>query len=845
MPPPNEDDPRNARELRYAFIFQMLPDMAGISRLSDGALLDVNAATCETLRLPREAIIGRTTLELECWADPDERQRLCEALRRDRQVVRLPVMAQRRGAAGREAVPGFLSARIAPVEGEDCVVFVFHDTTAENRSATELLTLNDLLQHAGQLARLGAWELVPGQGLVYWSDLCCEIHGLEPKAPLPASYIDTYVAPAWRAPLRKKLRDCMRQRAEWTIEMQVIHASGHLVWMRTRGAPVVENGRVARIRGVIQDIDESRRAEKQLRQSEERFSRIFQLIDQPLGLSHCRDGRYLMVNPAWEAMMGISSQQAVGRTAVEMGILHRDTRATLIAACEANGGALTNYELTLTAAHGRQLTALQSMRRVEMDGEPCWLFTAHDISERKRDEERLQRMALTDALTGLPNRMELAQRLQAAMHDARATGTQLGVAYLDLDGFKPVNDRLGHEAGDRLLVAVAARLTGALRPRDCVARLGGDEFVILLPSLTVREDCEHLLRQVMASISAPYLQGDERATLTTSIGYTLYPEDDADADTLLRHADQAMYQAKEDGRNRFHGFDAQLDRSERERREQGQRIRAGLANGEFTLYLQPKVDLRTGAVVGAEALARWNHPERGVLAPGAFLPALKGTELETSFGQWVFEEALRSIEALQRQGLHLPLSINVAAQHIQQPGFARWVIDCLMRHPGVATEQVELEITESAALYDVAHVAHELAQLRGLGVSVALDDFGTGYSSLTYLRRLPMDKIKIDQSFVHGMMRDAGDRAIVQSVIGLAHSFNYHVIAEGVETLEQGWMLQQMGCPLAQGYCIARPMPLADFAPWVAQWRLPAAWLPTDWQARHSSDPGSGGYAGA
>ena len=717
--PSNEDDTRAAPALRHEFIFQMLPDPAGISRLSDGLLIEANTAFCEMLGLPCEAVLGRTSTELEYWADPHQRQRLFERLQRDGYITRVPIMAQRRDGPALTPIPGVVSARTVHLHGEDCVVFIFHNVAAERRAAA------------------------------------------------------------------------------------------------------------------------------QLHQSEERFTRIFQLVDQPMGLSRVHDGQYLEVNPAWEAMIGIARENALGRTAVEMGILTSEARKRLMAACHRNGGALTNYELELRASDGRRITALQSMRMVNFEDESCWLFTAHDISERKRDEERMQRMAHTDALTGLPNRMELAQRLQAAMHDARATGTQLGVAYLDLDGFKPVNDRLGHEAGDRLLVTVGTRLTSALGPGDCVARLGGDEFVILLPGVAGREGCEHLLRQTMDSISAPYHLGGERATLTTSIGYTLYPEDDADADTLLRHADQAMYQAKESGRNRFHGFDAQLDRSERERREQGQRIRAGLDNGEFTLYLQPKVDLRTGAVVGAEALARWNHPERGVLGPGAFLPALKGTELETDFDQWVFEEALRSIEALQRQGLHLPLSINVAAQHIQQPGFARWVIDCLVRHPGVATEQVELEITESAALYDVAHVAHELAQLRGLGISVALDDFGTGYSSLTYLRRLPMDKIKIDQSFVHGMMRDAGDRAIVQSVIGLAHSFNYHVIAEGVETLEQGWMLQQMGCPLAQGYCIARPMPLADFAPWAAQWRLPAAWLPTDWQAHHSSDHGGGGYAGA
>ncbi len=939
-----------ASEAKYTAIYQMLPDPAGITRTSDGRYLEVNAAFSTLLGHSRDAWVGRTSTEMGVWATPHERNRLLDALQRDGQVTRLPLVAQRDG----RAIPGLMSARSVRLNGEDCLVFVFHDMTEEQRTRDELVALNGLLQQAGRLARLGAWEDAPGRGLVYWSDVCYDIHGLPSGAPLPRDYIDTHVAPPWREAMRAKFRECIRHRTEWDMELQVIRADGRQVWVRARGEPVVEDGHLRRIRGVMQDIDESKRAEERLRQSEERFSRIFQLVDLPMGLSRCSDGQYKVVNPAWEALLGIPSEEAIGRTAVEMGIFSPEERARLIAAV-GPGGLLSGYEVKLNARGGIQRTVLQSMRVVEFDGEPCWLFSAQDISDRKRNEERvrereellsltvsaaalglwdwdlrtgmvtgdgrwhamrggpepehapyparswtagmaaedierihaemarhaadtatpfdatwripqpqggvrwvrnlgkivsfdasgqplrmlgvaldvtrqreqeeqLQRLAHFDALTGLPNRVQLAQRLQEGMQQARATGTQLGVAYLDLDGFKPVNDRFGHGAGDRLLVIVAARLTRALRPVDCVARLGGDEFVILLPGVAERGDCERVLRQLMARISAPYTLETERVAITTSIGYTLYPEDDADADTLLRHADQAMYQAKQAGRNRFHGFDALQERSQREQRAQGQRLREGLEHGEFTLYLQPKVDLRTGAVVGAETLARWRHPERGVLGPGMFLPAMEGTDLELAFGQWVFGETLRCIQSLQAQGLRLPLSINIAAQHLQQLGFAQWAIDTLARHPDVSPALVELEVTESAALYDLAHVAGELARLRELGVSVALDDFGTGYSSLTYLRRLPMDTLKIDQSFVHGMMGDSGDLAIVQGVIGLARSFGYRAIAEGVETIEQGQMLQQMGCALAQGYCIARPMPLQDFMPWVAQWQLPAGW---------------------
>lgn len=936
-------------EVKYSTFYQTLPDPAGISRISDGRYIDVNPAFCEVMGWQREQVIGHTSIELNIWATEHERTRLVEAFRCNGQVDRLALVAHGRGVH----IPGLMSARRAVIDGEDCFVFVFHDLTEAQRTSDELRALNSLLEQAGRLARLGAWEYQHGKGLVYWSDVCFDIHGLAIGSPLPHNYIDNLVAPAYRGRLREKFRLSAVERIEWSIEIEVHHTDGRLLWVRARGEPVVENGRVTGLRGVMQDIDQAKRAEQRLRQSEERFSRIFQLMPYPMGLSRRGGGGYVDINPAWVELLGIPRDEAIGRTAVEMGIISVPDRQKLMAEVE-RSGYLMSYELTLKVRGGAPRTVLQSMRATEFDGEPCWLFSVHDITDRKRDEARvrereellsltlsaaslglwdwnlqtgtvtgderwrdmrglapeedpnaamqwtnaiapedldriagelarhtahpdtpfdatwrvpqsddaarwvrnlgkivtvdsagqpqrmlgvaidvtpqreqevlLQRLALFDALTGLPNRVLLARKLQEDMTLARAKKTLLGVAYLDLDGFKPVNDRLGHGAGDRLLVVVAGRLSRALRPDDTVARLGGDEFVILMPDLESIGDCECLLHRVMESISAPYILETERVMVTASIGYTLFPDDEADADTLLRHADQAMYAAKQAGRNRFHPFDAAQDRALHRLREQGRDIRDALADHQFTLYLQPKVDMKSGAVVGAEALSRWQHPQRGIVAPGEFLPLLEGTELEIGFGEWVVEAAMVLLEQLQTHGLPLPVSVNIAAQHLQHPGFARWMTRCLARHPGVPAHMVEIEITESAALYDLDAVADALTELRALGVSVALDDFGTGYSSLTYLRRLPMDTLKIDQSFVYGMMGDPGDLAIVQGVIGLARSFGYRVIAEGVETIEQGQMLLQLGCPQAQGYCIARPMALADFVTWVADWQPPASW---------------------
>lgn len=929
-------------------IYEALPDPAGISRMSDGLYLEVNPAFCAMAGFTREEVLGRTSAELSIWATDQERYKLVDILRRDGFVDKLPMLAHNNG----RVIPGVLSARPVRIDGEDCLVFVFHDTTREKKALDELVAMNTVLAQAGRMARLGAWEDERGKGLVYWSDVCYDIHGLPRGAPLPVDYIEEHVAPQWRSTMREKIRRCILERTEWSMDVEILRPDGSTIWGRAHGEPVVENGKVTRILGVMQDIDDFKRTEQHLLQSRELFSRIFQLMPYPMGMSHRETGSYIEVNPAWEQMFGYTREEAIGQSPMSLGILSPTARSRMVEAAQATD-LLQDYEIIATVRSGEERTVLQSMRAIESDGVPCWLFALNDITDRKRNEEQvrereallsltlsaaslgrwdwnlhsgtitgdhrwlamrgvqagnatpaavawteflgpedvlrmttevarhaanpetpfdatcciarphekerwirslgkivsfdasgqpqrmlgvsidvtgqreqemlLRRLAHFDTLTGLPNRVLLARKLAEFMEQAQKNGTLLGVAYLDLDGFKPVNDRLGHDAGDRLLVVAAQRLTRALRANDCVARLGGDEFVILLPDLAHAQDCRHALAQVMQSIGSPYQLGTERVSVTASIGFTLYPQDDADADTLLRHADQAMYAAKQAGRNRFNEFDATQERHTRQLREQIAQLREALARGQFELFLQPKVDMRQGTVVGAEALARWRHPERGVLSPGVFMPLLEGTDFEVPFGAWVVEAGLALIRRLRQRGVDLPVSLNISAPHLQQPGFADWMEKLLARNPDVPPAQVEIEITETAALYHIDHVASTLKAVRAMGLGTSLDDFGTGYSSLTYLRRLPLSTLKIDQSFVHGMMGDAGDLAIVQGVIGLARSFGYRIIAEGVETADQGQMLQQMGCHLAQGYHFARPMPVDEFIDWVARWHHPSA----------------------
>ena len=346
-----------------------------------------------------------------------------------------------------------------------------------------------------------------------------------------------------------------------------------------------------------------------------------------------------------------------------------------------------------------------------------------DVTEQQEQKNTLRQLAHFDTLTGLANRVELAARLNDALQSSRQSTQLMGIAYLDLDGFKPINDRLGHAAGDRLLVLVAKRLQHAMRSNDCAARFGGDEFVLLLNPLNSRAECEAMLQRIMHSISRPYALDGEQVLVTASIGYTLSPDDSSDADTLIRHADQAMYQAKQSGRNRIEAFDANEDRSQRENHIKGQRILQGLHHHEFVLHVQPKVDMQSGQVIGVEALARWQHPQQGLLTPQHFLPHIEGGELELAFGQWSIMQALDILEDFQQQGLSLPVAVNLSPTHLQHSHFTQWMASQLQAHPRIPPRLLDLEITENAALHDMQKMSQVLKALRALGLNISLDDF--------------------------------------------------------------------------------------------------------------------------
>ncbi|MCG7868774.1 MAG: EAL domain-containing protein [Candidatus Thiodiazotropha taylori] len=451
-----------------------------------------------------------------------------------------------------------------------------------------------------------------------------------------------------------------------------------------------------------------------------------------------------------------------------------------------------------------------------------------DISRQKEHESELIRVAQYDTLTNLPNRSLLRDRLQSAMSQVRRYRRQLAVVYLDLDGFKEINDLYGHDAGDHLLVVLAERMQTGLRATDTICRMGGDEFVAVYTEIKDRDHCLNFLDRLLNNASSPVKYDNHLLQVSGSLGVAFYPQDkDVDADQLLRQADQAMYLAKLSGKNRYHFFDPAKETIDRRQFETLDAVKVALKQDEFRLHYQPKVNMRNGKLIGVEALIRWQHPQYGLLKPVDFLPLIENHNLMIEVGDWVIDSVLEQIEQWQCEQLQIPVSINISVLQLQQADFVESLKRRLRAHPKVSPDMMELEIVETTALKDFNHAYQVMQECSALGIGFSIDDFGTGYSSLTYMKRLPAYALKIDQSFVRNMLQDEEDIAILQGIIGLASVFKLQVIAEGVETPNHARKLIELGCEVGQGYAISRPLPVKDLKVWIESW-TGSSWIDTE-----------------
>ena len=468
--------------------------------------------------------------------------------------------------------------------------------------------------------------------------------------------------------------------------------------------------------------------------------------------------------------------------------------------------------------------------RSNSHGKPTVLAgTIRDISNEKFTDEKLHLKANYDALTGLPNRGLFVDRLLQAMRQVERSGEPLAVAFIDLDDFKPVNDNFGHEVGDETLVRIAARMLGTLREGDTLARVGGDEFVTLLPRCGDRDQSAKIIHRLLLAASETLFVDNHRLVLGASIGVTTYPQqENLDADQLIRQADQAMYTAKGTGKNRIEYFDPKLQQSELRVTGNCRAFFEAMEKGEVHLYYQPHINMHSGALTGAEALIRWQHPEKGLRYPRDFLSSLTTQEHAKTLGEWVLRQAIQQICAWENVGFRCPVSINVDVRHLQTPDFTERVSAILAEFPALPRELLEFEILETGTLEESTLSREVFPRCRDLGIRIALDDFGTGYSSLSYLKSVQADDLKVDRSFVVDMLGDADDLAIIKGVLGLATAFNRRVIAEGVESEAHGRMLLRLGCPHGQGFFIGKPMPAPELLDWTRSWEPPRSWARTE-----------------
>jgi diguanylate cyclase (GGDEF)-like protein/PAS domain S-box-containing protein len=593
-------------------------------------------------------------------------------------------------------------------------------------------------------------------------------------------------------------------------------------------AALLEEQVHARTDALEKALRENERIRRDLTKSEAKFSAMFSLTPDPVVLTRLSDGTILDVSVSGAAFFGYRPEEIIGQT-TRSGAFNiwtnsdhqRQWLETVMLDGEVHG-----FETSMRRKDGSIAAVLVSGKMIEIGGETCVLAVAHDITERQRHTEHMEQIAQHDALTGLPNRLLLSDRLRQAIERSKRENTRVAVCYLDLDGFKDINDRLGHLAGDQVLIEVAARLKASVRGGDTVARLGGDEFVILLSDLAGDEECRLALDRILLACSARYVVADTKQSgISASIGVTLFPSDPVDSDTLLRHADHAMYAAKQTGKNRYQMFDTRLEQRIEARHTTLRQLSLALTAGQFELHFQPKVDCRRGVIVGAEALIRWNHPTLGPLSPAEFIPLIEDSDLACDVGDWVMHQALTQIQCWHEAGLDMVVSVNAFIRQLVHPDFVSKLSSLLARFPEVAPSCFHIEIVETAAVNELDALRLVIEKCRALGVEFSLDDFGTGYSTLAHLRHLPATEIKIDQSFVGHMLARAKDLTIVEAVIGLAHAFGRSVVAEGAETPAHVRRLLELGCDVMQGYALARPMTADAFLRWTSEFRPDPAWF--------------------
>jgi diguanylate cyclase (GGDEF)-like protein/PAS domain S-box-containing protein len=698
------------------------------------------------------------------------------------------------------------------------IVRVFSDITPELLEHAAYTKLNHLTTKLQSLARIGGWEIDTVKGQTFWTEGTYHIFDADPGTFRPGA--DTirplFTPEAWQI-VQDSYSDTVRQPVSHEFVIEMFTLTGRRIWLHSRGNSVWQNGKIVQRVAIVQDITERLLTEQALRESEARWKTALESVGDGLWDWHVQTGEEYF-SPSMLRMYGFDDGELAPNVAEFDKQTHPDDLENMRRDRQAHLDWLTpqySNEHRVQCKDGSWKWVLSRGVVISRDatGKPLRMIGTHtDITERKHSEALVWQQAHFDPLTGLPNRRMMQERLAQEIKRCSRDNTKTALLFIDLDHFKEVNDTLGHDRGDDLLVEAARRLQQCLREVDTVARMGGDEFTVIISELSDASHLQTILPKLLSAMSDSFQLGVDQVFVSASVGVTVYPDDGADIETLLKNADQALYVAKGAGRNRFSFFTPALQEAANLRAQLTQDLRTALAQQEFRVVYQPIVELATGSIQKAEALVRWQHPKHGLISPAAFIPVAEASGLIVDIGEWVFLQAMTQVQAW-RAKLHPDFQISVNKSPIQfenpNPAHRPWIEQ--LKDRGLPGECIVVEITEGLLLSDSNGVVEQLLGLRDDGILVSLDDFGTGYSSLSYLQRFEIDFVKIDQSFVRHLVPDSTDLALCQAIIAMAHGLKMKVIAEGVETAQQRNLLAAAGCDYAQGYYYSRPIPAQDF----------------------------------
>ncbi|MBK1649328.1 EAL domain-containing protein [Rhabdochromatium marinum] len=705
---------------------------------------------------------------------------------------------------------------------------IIRDITARKRTEEALHEQEQMLNDMSTMAHIGGWRFDPATGQGSWTPECARIHDLPEDAPIDVAAGVGYYRGEHRQTIETAVRAASEEGRPYDLELELVSAIGQRKWVRIIGHPVLEQGRVARVFGAIQDITEHKRVEQALREAHNTREAVLQSMNDGLVIA-TPAGMVIDVNPAALRLHGFSRKDEALRILAEYvdvfevrdlaGEEQPPERWPISLAFQ--GETFTHHELQVRRRDTGQTFIGSYSGAPVCDPQGQLLFgivTIRDITAQKHAEEQVRQLAFYDPLTGLANRRLLEERLAVAQAQMKRQGTCLALMVLDLDHFKEINDALGHATGDALLVEVARRMRDAVRATDTVARAGGDEFILVLSDVEPK-GAAHVAEKLVARLSEPLYLEKQTLSVSCSLGITLSTGDGDTADALITRADTAMYRAKQAGRNRYQFFTEEMQREAMRVMTLECQLRQAIAGGELCLHYQPQIELTSNRPIGLEALVRWTHATRGLLEAYAFVPVAERSDLIQALSTWVVLAVIEQLLAWHRAGLPLlPVTLNLSAKQFQHHEW-RYALSAQLRtllaEKRLDPALLELEITENTLLEGGNETHALLRELHILGVRLSLDDFGTGYSCLRTLTSFPVDRLKIDQSFVHTAPEQPKQAAVIETILALGRHLKLEVIAEGVETEVQLEALRQLGCRQAQGYYFSRPLPPEQVETWL------------------------------